>query len=124
MREASHNLIQKSHSTSLWLNTEMERLTSGVTKIRPSGFPGSCQYFYGRKPIQQSIQNTVVTKFRRSGSSSTGASSDALLLNRATNAWVVGASADDVFSLFTLDGVVRSMDSVANALPPEMVRTC
>jgi hypothetical protein len=65
-----------------------------------------------------------VTKFRRLGSSSVGASSGALLPDRVINAWAVGAFADDVFALSTLERVVRSMDSATNALPPEVVRTC
>jgi hypothetical protein len=93
-------------------------------KTGPSDFPGSDQYFCNRKLVQQPIQDAAATKFRRAGSSSTRASSDALLLDWATNAWVVGASADDVFTLSTLDKVVRSMDSATNALPPVMVRTC
>jgi hypothetical protein len=102
----------------------MVRPTSGVVKTGPSGFPRSGQYFYDRKLVQQSVQDTTVTKFRRSGSSSTRASSDALLPNQITNAWAVGASTDDVSVLSTLDEVVQSMDSAANALPPRMVRTC
>jgi hypothetical protein len=35
-----------------------------------------------------------------------------------------GGSADDVSALSTLGGVVWSMDSIANALPSRMVRTC
>jgi hypothetical protein len=42
--------------------------------------------FVALKLIQQPIQGTVAAKFRRSGSSSTRASSDALLPDRATNA--------------------------------------
>jgi hypothetical protein len=45
-----------------------------------------------------------MAKFRRSGASSIGASSDTLLPYRATNAWVVGASASDVSDLSTLGG--------------------
>jgi hypothetical protein len=124
MREASHDLIQNSPSTSSWLNTDMVRSASGVIKIGPSGFPESGQYFYSRKLVQQTIQDTAVTKFRRLRLSSIGASSGTLLLDRATNAWTMGPSADDVSSLSTFGGVVRYMDSAANALPPRMVRTC
>jgi hypothetical protein len=77
MREASHDLVQKPHSTSSWLNTDMARPASGVIKTEPSGFPVSGQYFYDRKIVQQPIQDTTTTEFRRSGSSSTRASSDA-----------------------------------------------
>jgi hypothetical protein len=124
MREASYDLIQKSPSTSSWINTEMARSASGVVKIGPSGFPESGHYFCGRKLVQQTIQDTAVTKFRRLRLSSIGASSGALLLDRSTNAWTVGPSVDDVSSLSTFGGVVRSMDSTANALPPRIVRTC
>jgi hypothetical protein len=90
MREASHNFIQKSPLTSSWLNTEMARPASRVVKTRPSGFPGSGQYFYGREFVRRPIQDTTVIKFRRSGSSPTGESFDALLPVRATNAWLWG----------------------------------
>jgi hypothetical protein len=85
-REASHDLIQKPPSTASWLNTEMARLALGVTKTRPFGFPRSGQYFCDRKLIQQPIQGTATVKFRRSGSSSTEASSGTLLPDRNTNA--------------------------------------
>jgi hypothetical protein len=52
-----------------------------------------------------------------------GASFGTLLLDQVTNDWVVGASTDDVSALSTLGRVVQSMDSVANVLPPGMVRT-
>jgi hypothetical protein len=97
--------------------------TSGDAKIKPSGSPGSGQYFYDRKLVQQPIQDTVATKFRRSGSSSTGASSDALLLNWAANVWAVGTSVDDVSILSILGGVVWTVGSTIDALPPGMVRT-
>jgi hypothetical protein len=51
-REASHDLIQNSPSTSSWLNTLLARPGSRVTKTGPSNFPGSGQYFCGRKLIQ------------------------------------------------------------------------
>jgi hypothetical protein len=102
----------------------MARPTSGVVKTGPSDFSELGQYFCGRKIIRRSIQDTDVTKFRRLGSSSAGASSGALLPDRVINAWVVGASVDDVFVLSTLERVVRSMDSATNALPPEVVKTC
>jgi hypothetical protein len=73
-------------------------------KTRPSDFPGSGPYFCGRKLVWQPIQDTAATKFRRLGSSSIGASYDTLLSDRATNACVVGASADDVSALSTLGG--------------------
>jgi hypothetical protein len=60
--------------------------TSGVVKTRPFGFQGSGQYFYGTKLVQQPIQDVAAIKFRRSGLSSTGASSGVLLFDRATNA--------------------------------------
>jgi hypothetical protein len=64
----------------------MEMPTLGVTKIGPSSFPGSSQYFYGTKLVRQSIQDTAATKFRSSESSSTGASSGILPPDQATNA--------------------------------------
>jgi hypothetical protein len=51
-RETSHDLIQKSYLTSSWLNIEVARPASRVAKIGSSGFPGSGQYFRGRKLIQ------------------------------------------------------------------------
>jgi hypothetical protein len=45
-------------------------------------------------------------------------SSDALLPDRATNAWVMGASADDVSTLSTVGRVVWTLSSDPNALPP------
>jgi hypothetical protein len=54
-REVSHDLIQKTPLTFSWLNIETARLASEVTKIRPSCFPGSGQYFYGKKLVQQPI---------------------------------------------------------------------
>jgi hypothetical protein len=50
-----------------------------------SGFPGSGQYFYDSKLVWQPIQDTAMTKFRSSESSSTGPSSGVLLPDRATN---------------------------------------
>jgi hypothetical protein len=107
-----------------WLNTEMARPASGVAKTVPSGFPVSGKYFCARKLVQQPIQDTVTTKFKRSGSSSTGASFDTLLLDRATNVWAVGPFSDDVSALSTLGGVVRPMDSTTDAHLPGMIRTC
>jgi hypothetical protein len=69
------------------------------------------------------ISDSTVMKFRRMGSSSARLSFGALLPGRATNAWVVGASADDVSTLSSLGGVVWTMDTTVNALLPRMVRT-
>jgi hypothetical protein len=44
--------------------------------------------------------------------------------DRATNVWAMGASTDDVSTLSTLGGVVQTVDSTADELPPEMVRAC
>jgi hypothetical protein len=52
------------------------------------------------------ISGSTAAKFRRSGSLSARLSSDALLFGRATIAWAVGASADDVPTLSSLGGVV------------------
>jgi hypothetical protein len=69
------------------------------------------------------ISDSTVMKFRRMGSSSARLSFSALLPGRATNAWVVGASVDDVSTLSSLGGVVWTMDTAVNALLPRMVRT-
>jgi hypothetical protein len=61
------------------------------------------------------ISDSAVSKFRVSELSSARLSSGALLLDRATNAWAVRISVDDVS---TLGGVVRIMGSTADALPP------
>jgi hypothetical protein len=70
------------------------------------------------------ILDPKVAKFKRSRSSSPRLSSDALLSGQATNAWAMGTSVDDVSTLSSLGGVVRSMGATTNALPPRMVRTC
>jgi hypothetical protein len=57
MREASHDLIQKSLSISSWLNTEKAGLTSVDAKTKPSDFPIPGQYFCGRKLVQHAIQD-------------------------------------------------------------------
>jgi hypothetical protein len=90
MREASCGIFRKPPSTSSWLSTEMTEPASGVAKTGPFGFPGSGQYFCSRKLIQPITQDTIIAKFRRSGSSSTRASFDTLLPDWATNAWAVG----------------------------------
>jgi hypothetical protein len=53
--EASHDLVQKSPSTSSWLNIEVARPVSRIVKAGPSGFPGLGEYFCDRKLIQQPI---------------------------------------------------------------------
>jgi hypothetical protein len=73
---------------------------------------------------RQMISDPAVAKFRRTGSSSARLSSGALLLGRATNAWIVGTFTDDVSALSSLGGVVQTMSSATDALPPRMVRTC
>jgi hypothetical protein len=69
------------------------------------------------------ISNSATPKFRSSGSSSARVSSGTLLHSRATNAWAIGASSDDVPTLSSVGGVVQTMDTATNALPPRMVRT-
>jgi hypothetical protein len=54
---------------------------------------------------------------------SVGLSFGTLLPNRAANAWVVGASVEDISALSTLGWVVRTMGSAADALPSGMVWT-
>jgi hypothetical protein len=64
------------------------------------------------------ISDSAVSKFRVSELSSARLSSGALLLDRATNAWAVRISVDDVSTLSSLGGVVRIMGTTADALPP------
>jgi hypothetical protein len=52
-----------------------------------------------------------------------GLPSDTLLPSQATNAWAVGASADDVSTLSTLGELVGTVGSAADALPHWMIRT-
>jgi hypothetical protein len=68
------------------------------------------------------IPDSATPKFRRSGSSLVRVSSGALLPSRATNTWVVGASADDVSTLSFVGEVVWTMDTTTDALPPMVVR--
>jgi hypothetical protein len=70
------------------------------------------------------ISDIAALKFRRSGSSSARLSFDALLPGQATNAWAMGASADDVDTLSSLGGVVWTMGTTTDALPPGKVRAC
>jgi hypothetical protein len=46
-----------------------------------------------------------------------------LLPSHATNAWTMGTSANDVSTLSSLGGVVRTLGATTDALPPRMVRT-
>jgi hypothetical protein len=62
-------------------------------------------------------------EFREFGSSSKGVSSGAFLSGWATNAGTVGNSADDVSVLSTLDMVVQTLGSAADAFSPHMART-
>jgi hypothetical protein len=57
-REESHDLVQKSPSTSSWLNTEMARPVLGVAKTGPSGsqtglsvFPNRTIWFPWIRPV-------------------------------------------------------------------------
>jgi hypothetical protein len=67
-----------------WLNIEMAALASGVMKTGPSDFPGSGQYFYGRKLIQLTIQDTTGMKFRRMESLSIGVLTFLMWLRKRT----------------------------------------
>jgi hypothetical protein len=69
------------------------------------------------------ISDSATSKFRRIGSLSARLSSGALLPSWAANAWVVGASADDVSTLSSFGAVVRTMGATADALLLGMVRT-
>jgi hypothetical protein len=91
--------------------------------VGQSGFPESGQHLYSQEFIQQMVSDSTTSNFRRSGSSSTRLSSGALLPGWATNVWAMGASADDVSTLSSLGGVVRTMGTATDALPPGTVAT-
>jgi hypothetical protein len=122
MRGASCNAAQRPPLTSSWPSTKMAELVLGGMKMdhpksqtRQSGFPESGQQFYSRELIRQVISDSTASKFRRLGSSSARVSSDGLLPCWATNAWAVGASADDVPALSSLGGVVLTMDTTTES---------
>jgi hypothetical protein len=69
------------------------------------------------------ILDSTAIEFRRSRLLSIGLSSGALLSIRATNAWAVGASVDDVSTMSSMGGVVQTVGPTANALPPRMDMT-
>jgi hypothetical protein len=94
------------------------------SQIGQSGFSKSDQHICSWELVWQEVSNPTTTAFIRSGASPPRLSSGAPLFCRATNAWAVGASADDVPSLFSLGGVVRSMGATTDALPLRMVSTC
>jgi hypothetical protein len=104
------------------LNTKKVGPVSGSVETRPSGFLGLGQYSCSRQFVQQAIQNSVVTEFKRLGSSVEGISTDALLPGWATNVGTVGASVDDVSTLSLLGRVLSTLGSATNALSPGMVR--
>jgi hypothetical protein len=124
MKESSHIVAQRPPSTSSWPSTRKAGPASGAQKLdhlksqtRQSGFPESGQYVYSQELIRQAISNPTTAKFTRSGSSPPRLSSDASLSGHATNAWGAGASTNDVPTLSSLGGVVRSMGATSNALP-------
>jgi hypothetical protein len=94
------------------------------SQIGQSGFPESGQHICSWELVRQVVSNPTIAAFIRLGASPLRLSSGAPLFCRATNAWAVGASADDVPTLFSLGGVVRSMGATTNALPLRMVSTC
>jgi hypothetical protein len=100
----------------------VQKLDHPKPQIGQSGFPESSQQICSHELIRKAISDLTTTKFRRSGVSPPRLSFDASLSGRATNAWVVGASTDDVPTLSSLGGVVRSMGATTSALPPGMVR--
>jgi hypothetical protein len=100
----------------------MRKLDHPECQTEQSIFPELGQHLHSRELIWQTISDTAALKFRRMGSPSTRLSSDDLLLSQASNAWTVGASVDDVFTLYTVGGMVRTVGSTANALSLEMVR--
>jgi hypothetical protein len=69
------------------------------------------------------ISESIALKFRRLRLLSARLSSSFLLPSQATNAQTMGASADDVPALSSLCGVVWSMGTTIDALPPGMVGT-
>jgi hypothetical protein len=70
------------------------------------------------------ISDSIASRFRRLGSSSARLSYSTLFLGQATNAWAMETSTDDVSTLSSLGGVVRTMGIATNALQPRMIRTC
>jgi hypothetical protein len=92
--------------------------------IGQSSFPKSCQHIYTWELVRQAISDPTTVAFRRSGASPPRLSFGVSLSGQATNAWVVGASIDDVPTLSSLGGVVRSMGATTDALSLGMVRTC
>jgi hypothetical protein len=86
------------------------------------GFPELGQHFYSQKLIRQTISNSTAAKFIRSGLSLTKLSFSTLLPDRATNAWAVGSSVDDVSTLSFLGEVIRAVGSTTDALPFGVVR--
>jgi hypothetical protein len=101
----------------------VRKLDHPESQIGQSSFPGLGQHICSRELIRQAIPDTTTAAFRRSGASPPRLSSGASLFGRATNAWAMGASADDVPTLSSLGGLVRSMGATIDALPPGMVRT-
>jgi hypothetical protein len=100
-----------------------QKLDHSKSQTRHSSFPESDQYFCNWELVRQAIQDSATVQFRRLGSSSTRLSFDTLLHDRATNAWVVGASTDDVSTLSSMGGMVWTMGSTTDALPSGIVRT-
>jgi hypothetical protein len=101
----------------------VQKLDHQKYQTTKSGFPKSSQHLYSRELICQTISGSTVVKFRRTRSLPARLSFSTLLPSRATNAWAVGASTDDVSTLSSLGGVVQIVGSVANALASRMVRT-
>jgi hypothetical protein len=130
MSGAISNAAQRPPSTSSWPSTRNAGPALGAQKLdhpesqtRQSSFPELGQQLCSRELIWQTILDSNVPKFRKSISSSARVSSDASHPSRATNAWAMGGSVDDVPALPSLGGVVRTMDTTTYALPPMMVRT-
>jgi hypothetical protein len=129
-RGASHSNARRPPLTSSWPSTRKSRPASGALKpnhlksqTRQFDFPKSGHHLYSRELVWQAIQYSTTAQFRRSGSSSMGLSFGASLPNWVTNAQTMGIFIDDVPTLSTLGGEVRTVGSIADALPPEMVRT-
>jgi hypothetical protein len=119
---ASHSDAQRPPSTSLWPSTRKAGPTSGVMKSGPSGIPNWIVHFPRARPAPLQLGARLANdlglhhiKIQKVGI--------ILFPGRATNACAVGTSADDVSALSS-GGVVRTMGSIADALPPGMARTC
>jgi hypothetical protein len=85
----------------------MVKYKEGKALLRAFGqFAELDQQFCNRELIRQATHDSTAVKFRRLGSSSVRLSSDALISGQAANTKAMGAFADDVSTLPTLDRLV------------------